>query len=63
MKKLICPKCQNEGIKKGALGASFGQVQMLPENKRGPSSSVSANYCSECGYILALYVDHPKNIT
>lgn len=62
MNKLICPKCKNEDIKKGVIGASFGQVQMLPENKRGKSSPISGEYCNECGYVLSLYVDNPKNI-
>lgn len=35
MAKPICPKCKSEDIKKGVMGASFGQVQMFPENIRG----------------------------
>ena len=62
MEKLICPKCKSEDIKKGVMGASFGQVQMFPENKRGKSSPILAEYCNECGYILSFYVDNPKNV-
>jgi len=62
VEKLICPKCKSEDIKKGVMGASFGQVQMFPENKRGKSSPILAEYCNECGYILSFYVDNPKNV-
>ncbi len=62
MAKPICPKCKSEDIKKGVMGASFGQVQMFPENIRGKSSPISAEYCNKCGYIIALYVEDPKNV-
>ena len=55
MAKPICPKCKSEDIKKGVMGDSFGQVQMFPENIRGKSSPISAEYCNECGYMIALY--------
>lgn len=54
MAKPICPKCKSEDIKKGVMGASFGQVQMFPENIRGKSSPISAEYCNECGYYSSL---------
>lgn len=62
MGKLICSNCKSKDIQKGVMGASFGQVQMFPENKRGKSSSISANYCNECGYVLSLFVDNSKNV-
>lgn len=62
MERLICSKCKSEDIKKGVMGASFGQVQMFPEKKRGKSSPVSAEYCNKCGYVLSLYVEDPKNV-
>lgn len=58
----VCQKCKEENIKKGVLGASFGQVHMFPENKRGKSSPISAEYCNDCGYILSLYINNPKNV-
>lgn len=62
MEELVCPKCKEESIKKGALSSSFGQVHMFPENQRGKSSPISADYCNNCGYVLSLYVDNPTNI-
>lgn len=62
MEKLICLKCKSEDIKKGVMGASFGQVLMFPENIRGKSSPISAEYCNECGYILSFHVDDPKHV-
>lgn len=62
MEILTCPKCKEKNIKKGTIGASFGQVHMFPENKRGTSSPISAEYCNDCGYILSFYVDRPKNV-
>jgi len=54
MKVEICPKCNGNEIKKGIMGASFGQVHMYPENQRGPSSPISANYCHD--------LNNPENI-
>lgn len=62
MENPICPKCKGEDIKKGILAASYMPVQMFPEHKRGTSSPVSAEYCNDCGYILSLYVNNPKNV-
>jgi len=62
MGKVVCPKCKSEDTQKGVISASFGKVQMFPENRRGKSSPILADYCDECGYILSLYVDNPKNV-
>lgn len=62
LSKHKCPQCGSEDIKKGIIGASLGQVHMFPEHKRGASSPISTNYCNDCGYILSLYVDNPKNL-
>lgn len=62
MEKLICSKCKGANIKKGKLGSPLGQVQMFPENYRGKSSPISAEYCNNCGYVLSLYVDNPTNV-
>lgn len=62
MKDFICPKCSGAEIKHGKLGSSFGAVQMFPEQMRGPSSPISAEYCQDCGYILASYVDNPEDV-
>lgn len=61
MKNPICPKCNSEDIKKGLMGATVGQVYLYPENNlRNKPSSISAEYCKDCGYILSFYVDNPE---
>ena len=62
MENQVCSKCKGEDIKKGALASSFVPVQMFPEHKRGTASPISAEYCNDCGYVLSLYVDNPKNV-
>ncbi len=62
MGTLVCVKCKSEDIKNGVIGASFGQVHMFSESKRGKSSPVLAEYCNDCGHILSLSVENPKNV-
>ncbi|MEQ2468630.1 MULTISPECIES: hypothetical protein [Bacillaceae] len=63
MKNTICPKCNSEEIKKGVMAASVGQVHMYPEkNLSQKPSPISAEYCGNCGYIMSLYVETPKNL-
>ncbi|MDY0404157.1 acetyltransferase [Virgibacillus sp. 179-BFC.A HS] len=62
MENQTCPKCNGKDIKKGSLASSFVPVQMFPEHKRGTASPISAEFCNDCGYILALYVDNPKDV-
>lgn len=62
METQCCPKCKGEDIKKGFLGAGVQMVRMFPEERRGASSPVSAEYCNDCGYIVSLFVDQPKNV-
>ncbi|MBP2242976.1 putative Zn-ribbon and HTH transcriptional regulator [Cytobacillus eiseniae] len=63
MKNDKCPKCNSEEIKKGVMGATVGQVHMYPEKNLGKKpSTISAEYCGHCGYIVSLYVDKPENL-
>ncbi|WP_088072786.1 acetyltransferase [Gottfriedia luciferensis] len=63
MENHICPKCKGEEIKKGVMGATVGQVHMYPENKlRSKPSTISTEYCGNCGYIMSFYVDNPEDL-
>ncbi|MGR6898722.1 acetyltransferase [Rummeliibacillus sp. BSL5] len=63
METQCCSKCKGEDIKNGFLGAGVQMVRMFPEERRGASSPVSAEYCChDCGYIVSLFVDQPKNV-
>ncbi|WP_442602841.1 acetyltransferase [Paenibacillus sp. KN14-4R] len=63
MKSLECPQCEGKDIKKGVIRASNALVHMFPlNNLRSKSSSISADYCNDCGYVLSLFVDEPKNL-
>jgi len=62
IEKQLCPKCKGINIKKGFLGAGVQMVRMFPEQRSGASSPVSAEYCHDCGYIVSLFVDQPKNV-
>ncbi|GAB6441610.1 hypothetical protein bcgnr5369_04660 [Bacillus cereus] len=33
-----------------------------PNNLRDKPSPMSAEYCGDCGYVLAFYVDEPKTL-
>ncbi len=57
-----CPKCNNSQIEKGMIGSGNAVVQMFSyHNPRSLSSPISSYYCSNCGYVLGLYVENPKN--
>ncbi|KAB7673194.1 PF20097 family protein [Bacillus sp. B1-b2] len=63
MKEDRCPKCSNSEIKKGIIHAGNGVVHMFPyDNPKSRSSPLTSYYCSECGYVLAIYVENPKNL-
>lgn len=59
-----CPKCNKNQIEKGIIRAGSGSVvHMFPHNQtRSQSSPLSSYYCSNCGYVLGLYVENPKNL-
>jgi len=49
--------------KKGVMFAATVKVHMYsPNNLRDKPSPISAEYCNDCGYILAFYVDELKNL-
>lgn len=58
-----CVHCNSEEIRKGVLGATVGEVYLYPENNlRKKPSSISVEYCRDCGSILSFNVDNPKNL-
>ena len=59
----MCVNCNSEIIGKGVLGATVGEVYLYPENNlRKKPSSVSVEYCRDCGCILSFNVENPKNL-
>ncbi|KGR84522.1 acetyltransferase [Lysinibacillus odysseyi 34hs-1 = NBRC 100172] len=63
MKEKECPKCHNSQIEKGMIRSGNAVVQMFSyNNARSLSSPISSYYCSNCGYVLGLYVENPGNI-
>ncbi|WP_417168757.1 acetyltransferase [Terrihalobacillus insolitus] len=61
MDEKVCPKCQSEQIEEGIIRAGNGVVHMFPANNlRSLSSPIISKYCSNCGYVLGLYVEDPK---
>ena len=63
MKNNMCIKCNSEDIRKGVLGSTVGEVYLYPENDlRKKPSSISVEYCRDCGCILSFNVDNPKNL-
>ncbi|GAA0493884.1 hypothetical protein GCM10008986_20470 [Salinibacillus aidingensis] len=64
MEEKKCPKCNNSQIEKGVIRAGNGAVvHMFPYNNlRSQSSPISSYYCSNCGYVLGLYVENPENL-
>ena len=58
-----CPKCNNSQIEKGIIRSGNAVVHMFSHNNlRNQSSPISSFYCSNCGYVLGLYVENPKNL-
>lgn len=59
-----CPKCNDNQIEKGIIRAGNGAVVHMfsYNNPRSKSSPISSDYCSNCGYVLGLYVENPTNI-
>ena len=58
-----CVHCNSGEIRKGVLGATVGEVYLYPENNlRKKPSSISIEYCRDCGCILSFNVDNPKNL-
>ncbi|MBB4823582.1 NMD protein affecting ribosome stability and mRNA decay [Sporosarcina luteola] len=63
MNQHACPKCNSQDIQKGVMGATVGQVYMYPDkNFQKTPSTISTEYCRNCGYILSFYVDTPENL-
>jgi NMD protein affecting ribosome stability and mRNA decay len=63
MKNNMCVNCNSEEIRKGVLGATVGEVYLYPEkNLRKKPSSVSVEYCRDCGCILSFNVDNPNSL-
>ena len=64
MEEKVCPKCNNDEIKKGLIGAGSGAVvHMFPyANPRSQSSPISSFFCSNCGYVLDWYVENPERL-
>lgn len=63
MEEKECPKCHNSQIEKGIIRSGNAVVQMFSShNPRSLSSPISSYYCSNCGYVLSLYVENPGNI-
>lgn len=63
MEEKECPKCNNSEIEKREIRAGNGVVHMFPYNNlRSLSSPISSYYCSNCGYVLGLFVENPKNL-
>lgn len=61
LKGKVCPKCNGNQIEKGIIRASNGVVHMFSyNNPRSQSSPISSYFCSNCGYILGLYVEKPQ---
>lgn len=62
MEEKVCPKCNANQIEKGIISAGNGVVHMFSyDNPRSKSSPISSYFCSNCGYILGLYVENPQN--
>ncbi len=63
MEEKECPKCNNSQIRKGIIRSGNGVVHMFSyKNPRNQSSPISSYYCANCGYVLGLYVENPKNL-
>ena len=63
MAEKICPKCNNSQIEKGMIRSGNAVVHMFPHNNlRSQSSSIASYYCSDCGYVLGLYVENPEKL-
>ncbi len=63
MEEKECPKCNNRQIEKGIIRSGNAVVHMFSYNNlRSLSSPISSHYCSNCGYVLGLYVENPKNL-
>lgn len=58
-----CPKCNSAQIEKGMIRSGNAVVQMFSyNNPRSQSSPISSYYCSNCGYVLGLYVENPNSL-
>lgn len=63
MEEKVCPECNNDQIKKGTIRSGNAVVHMFPHNDlRSQSSPIASHYCSNCGYVLGLYVENPENL-
>lgn len=63
MIKKECPQCNSSRIEKGIVRSGNAVIHMFPyDNPRGLSSSIASYYCSNCGYVLGLYVEKPENL-
>ena len=59
----VCPQCNSEQIEEGVIRAANAVVHMFPANKiKSKTSPISSMYCSNCGFILNMYVDKPQNL-
>lgn len=63
MEEKECPKCKSIQIKKGHIRSGNAVVHMFSfNNSRSQSSPISSYYCSDCGYVLGLYVKNPRHL-
>jgi len=63
MEKSKCPKCNHDQIKKGIIRSGNAVVHMFPyEGPRSQSSPITSHFCSNCGYVLGMYVEKPANL-
>lgn len=61
MGEKVCPKCNNDEIEKGIIQSGNAVVHIFSyNNPRSQSSPIFSYYCSNCGYVLGLYVENPK---
>ncbi|UTI44170.1 acetyltransferase [Niallia sp. RD1] len=55
-----CPKWDSNQITKGIIRSANTVVHMFSNNNpRSHSSPISFYYCSNCGYVLGLFVENP----
>ncbi|WP_130858883.1 PF20097 family protein [Gracilibacillus phocaeensis] len=70
-----CPNCGSKQLQEGIIRASNAELYIYSKKKRkewndkvplnshlGASSTITAKYCTECGFILAAFVDEPNHL-